>query len=118
MKNFFIRPLMVLCIITISMISCIDDNDRVTITKDEYNRLKDDTQLRTIYPKPFKLFDDDLNRGDNGIVLGSDNHEYLIINHYSTSICVLHYIDCELCKNKEKLLQESLYVKDTLTTVH
>ncbi len=113
-QNFFFWPVVVLCIIVLSIVGC--DDGVVTISQEEYNHLKENNQLRTVYPKPFKLFDESLGVGDNGIILGSDNHEYLVINHNLNKESTLHYIDCELCKNIT--LEQQNNVKDTITGVH
>lgn len=80
--------------------------DQVTISKDEYEKLKGDT-LHSEYPKPFKLYTEGLSSYENsdGIVLGSDNHEYLVIYYVSHSCNVEHYIDCKLCKGRESLIK-------------
>lgn len=100
MKNL-IHVLMLLMALIFT--SC---NDNVTISKDEYNRLKGDT-LKSEYPKPFKLYTEGLSSYDNdtGIVLGSDNHEYLVWNYGSYSYNIEHYIDCKLCKGREILIK-------------
>ena len=69
--------------------------DQVTISKDEYQKLKGYTSE---YPKPFKLYTEGLSY--DGIVLGSDNHEYLVWNYGYSSCNVQHYIDCKLCKER------------------
>ena len=84
----------------ITLVSCGDENS-VTIPKQEYHKLIGDT-LKPIYPKPFKLFDEDIGIGDDGIVLGSDEHEYVVTNNRSNSKSVEHYIDCVKCIETEK----------------
>ena len=99
MKNL-IHVLMLLMALIFT--SC---NDNVTISKDEYNKLKGDT-LKSEYPKPFELYTEGLSWGgdtNTGIVLGSDNHEYLVWNYGSYSCNVEHYIDCKLCKSRKNL---------------
>lgn len=101
MKNL-IHVLMLLMVLIFT--SC---NDNVTISKDEYNKLKGET-LKSEYPKPFKLYTEGLSwSGDTntGIVLGSDNHEYLVWNYGFHSCNVEHYIDCKLCKGRENLIK-------------
>lgn len=81
--------------------SSCDDN--VTISKTEYQKLKGDT-VKSKYPKPFKLQDEGLGYDrPSGIVLGSDNHEYLVIWYNSNACNVEHYIDCELCESRDPL---------------
>ena len=107
MKNLikrFLPLLVILIIISTSFISCKDD-ERVLISKIEYERLKN-TQTSK-YPKPFELFDDALEINGAGIVLDSDNHEYLEIQKNSSSNVVIHYVDCELCMSRNPSCPET-----------
>jgi hypothetical protein len=81
--------------------SCVENSDTVQISKEEYRMLKGDT-VRPKYPKHFELYEKELNNSQerNGIVLGSDQHEYLVIEHNHSSQTVEHYIDCELCQKR------------------
>lgn len=89
-------------LILLLLVSC---NDNVTISKDEYEKLKGDT-LHSEYPKPFKLHIEGLSWENNaGIVLGSDKHEYLVWKFGSHGCNVEHYIDCKLCKGRESLIK-------------
>jgi hypothetical protein len=85
-------------------VACETATEQVTISKDEYEKLKGDTSE---YPKPFKLYTEGLSSFGNsdGIVLGSDKHEYLVTDYGSHSCNVEHYIDCKLCK--ERLLKSA-----------
>jgi hypothetical protein len=92
--------------IVLTLLSCEKASDsgfgdQVTISKDEYEKLKGDT-LNSEYPKPFKLHTEGLSSYENsdGIVLGSDKHEYLVWNYGYSSCNVEHYIDCKLCKER------------------
>lgn len=76
------------------LFSC--NNDQVILTQEEYKQLKNEPLPE--YPKPFELYDGDLNYGQAGIVLGSDNHEFLETDHGRHSESVSHYVDCKLCK--------------------
>lgn len=51
--------------------------------------------------KPFSLDTQGMRMYDNGIVRGSDKHEYLITSMGAHSQNVEHYIDCELCKSRQ-----------------
>ena len=86
----------------LTLASCKPDNT-VEITQEEYNQLKGDT-VRPKYPKPFELYDKGMTTYslDNGIVLGSDQHEYLITNDGYNSENIEHYIDCELCQKRSE----------------
>mgnify|MGYP003436882476 FL=1 len=98
----YIFPILLLLVgFSLLVSSC---NDNVTIPKEEYEKLKGDT-LKSEYPKPFKLHAEGLSyRGNlDGIVLGSDNHEYLVYNYGYTSCNVEHYIDCKLCRSRESV---------------
>lgn len=96
-------------IFVLTLISCGDDDNSVTIPKQEYERLIGDT-IHPIYPKPFKLYDGDIGFGDDGIVLGSDEHEYVVTNNRLNSKSVEHYIDCVKCIERTKT-QDSLNQK-------
>ena len=88
-------------------VSCTS-SDTVEISKEEYEHLKGDT-IKPKYPKPFKLFTDDLGNFADGIVLGSDQHEYLVNDVGSSSRTVEHYVDCELCAVRTQQYKEELY---------
>jgi hypothetical protein len=93
----------------ITLVSCRGYEDSVIIPKQEYERLIGDT-IKPKYPKPFKLYDGDIGIGDEGIVLGSDEHEYLLFNNRSNQKSVEHYIDCVKCIERTKT-QDSLKQK-------
>jgi hypothetical protein len=99
-KILTIFILLFLAIIAEAVVSCETATEQVTISKDEYEKLKGDTSE---YPKPFKLHIEGLSGGDDGIVLGSDNHEYLVWNFGNSSFNVEHYIDCKLCKERSTI---------------
>lgn len=92
--------------------SCVENSDTVQISKEEYRMLKGDT-IKPKYPKPFKLYVDglDYRNFNEGIVLGSDQHEYLVTNFKNNSQNVEHYIDCELCQERKK--QSTVKIKYT-----
>jgi hypothetical protein len=98
MKNLTDKLMLLSLAIVLCFTSC---NDNVTIPKAEYEKLIGDT-LRSEYPKPFKLYTEGLSSFGNshGIVLGSDNHEYLVWNFGSHGCNVEHYIDCKLCETR------------------
>ena len=108
MKNLFL----VLIGAMLMLASCVENSDTVQISKEEYRMLKGDT-IKPKYPKPFKLYTDDLDyRNFNvGIVLGSDQHEYLVTNFKKNSQNVEHYIDCELCQERKQ--QPTVKIKYT-----
>ena len=89
-------------ILLFTLVACEKATDQVTISKEEYQKLKGDT-LQSEYPKPFKLHREGLSYYDDGIVLGSDKHEYLVINYAYNSCNVEHYIDCKLCKERSTI---------------
>lgn len=82
------------------LVSCKKPNT-VEISKEEYKQLKGDT-LKPKYPKPFELYTNGLDNFAEGIVLGSDQHEYLVNDIGSSSRTVEHYVDCELCAARKK----------------
>ena len=91
MKN--LNNMLILFLLGITLTSC---NDNVAISKTDNQELNGDT-LPNKYPKPFQLHTEDLATNQTGIVLGSDNHEYLVINYCTNKCNVEHYVDCELC---------------------
>lgn len=97
------KKILLTLILLFTLVACETTTDQVTISKDEYQKLKGDT-LQSEYPKPFKLYTEGLSSysNDDGIVLGSDKHEYLVWNYSSHSCNVEHYIDCKLCKERSK----------------
>jgi hypothetical protein len=108
MKNFL------LLIGTMFMlVSCAKNSDTVEISKEEYKQLKGDT-IKPKYPKPFKLCTEGLNNFEEGIVLGSDQHEYLVIDHNHSSTIVEHYVDCELCVARKESERARLIMDITL----
>ena len=103
LHQLYIFPILLLSVGFSLVVSSCRDN--VTISKDEYQKLKGDT-LKSEYLKPFKLHTEGLVYDNpSGIVLGSDNHEYLVYNYGYNSCNVEHYIDCKLCKGRESLIK-------------
>lgn len=80
----------------IFLLSC--NSDTVTISKQEYQKLKGDSSMPT-YPKYFELYYEGLT-GNNtdGIIPASDGHEYLVTDYGTYSKNVEHYINCVKCK--------------------
>ena len=93
--------------LVLAFIGCSSD-DTVTISKDEYNKLTKDSII-DIYPKPFKI---NLNwirfNKDDGIVMASDGHEYLVISGSTYSRNVEHYIECVKCSKRWKKIDSLL----------
>jgi hypothetical protein len=106
------KKILLLIIAMFTLASCVENSDTVEISKEEYKQLKGDT-IKPKYPKPFELYTDglDYRNRNEGIVLGSDQHEYLVTNFNNNSQNVEHYIDCELCQNRR---QKELIIKDTI----
>jgi hypothetical protein len=100
------KKILSVLILLFTLVACETATEQVTISKDEYDKLKGDT-LKSEYPKPFKLYTEGLSSFGNshGIVLGSDNHEYLVWNFGSHGCNVEHYIDCKLCIGRESLIK-------------
>ena len=86
-----------LTLVSVLLFSC--GNNEVTISKEEYNKLKG--VKHSEYPKSLKL-----NGEDYSIILGSDGHEYYnqIVGKsgYATGDIWLHYIGCKKCVNSAK----------------
>lgn len=87
---------LILIFISLFIFSC--NNDQVSISKDEYNRLKNIKVVKPEYPKTVTIKTPAGNEGFE-IYLGSDGHEYQN-GRYSWN----HYIECVKCKkqNNEK----------------
>jgi len=85
-------------------------NDKIEITKTEYQQLKN-LEPKPMYPKPFELFTNGLDYGKTGIVLGSDGHDYLVINYANSSENVEHYIECAKCKKQNDSLYNLILYK-------
>lgn len=98
-----LQKLLLVIIISLALLSC-GDNNKVTITKEEYSKLTGDT-TKNQYPKYFEIDYTGLSvlKQQSGIVPGSDNHEYLVTNYGRYDMNVEHYIECVKCK---KLKQE------------
>lgn len=99
----FLKSIITLILVSV-LLSC---NEQVTISKEEYKKLKKDT-LQNEYPKPFKLYTEGLEYGNSdGIVLGSDKHEYLVTDYGRNSSNVQHYIDCKLCNERSNNIKKN-----------
>lgn len=64
--------------------------DTVTLSKDEYNRLKGIKKPE--YPKPYKIYGSEPNEWE--ILLGEDGHEYLANDGYN-SFVLIHFPNCK-----------------------
>ncbi len=93
------NKLLTIILLFTTIISCSDNN--ITISKEEYRKLKGDT-TRSVYLKTFEVDEEKYI-----ISLGSDGHEY-----YSMYICVtgyisnkryFHYPGCIKCIKKDTL---------------
>ena len=86
----------ILLIFSIFLLSC--GNDKVTISKGEYQKLKGSK-----YPKIITvLSDDSYNAKQFEVWLGSDGHEYQSHKESHVDYQWIHYIDCELCFKRNK----------------
>lgn len=82
----------------LSVLFLFSCNDKITISKEEYDELKRNT-VKPEYPKPFKFKEPsfDANWVRWAIIEGEDNHEYLV-NSGGQSFAFIHYPDCKKCK--------------------
>jgi hypothetical protein len=89
------------------LVTSCNDPEMVVMSKKDFEKLTGDTS-KYKYPKPFTLHTSEMKYFGNsdGIVLGSDNHEYLIIDFGRNSSSVEHYIDCELCQKRNSELKK------------
>ena len=86
--------------ITFLVLSCVDNSETVTISKDKYKILTGDT-LKSKYPKEITVNSDDSNNSSGFTVfIGSDGHEYQ--NHMESHMKDqwTHYAGCGLCKSR------------------
>ena len=104
---------LLLAISLITILASCEDSNRVVLTKEEYKQLKGDT-IKPKHPKPFKLYTEGLSNIGEGIVLGSDQHEYLVTEYVSSSRNVEHYVDCELCAVRKESERAKLIMDITL----
>lgn len=94
------NKILTIILLFITMISCSDNN--ITISKEEYRKLKGDT-VKSEYPKPFYFEGKDSGGGFNWrIELGEDNHEYLR-NSGGNAFVLIHYPNCKKCIKKDTL---------------
>lgn len=92
-----LQKLLIVIIIAITLASC--ENNKIELTQEQYKELIGDT-IKPEYPKYFKIDYTGLgyNNDDDGIVLGSDKHEYLVTSYNSNAMNTEHYVDCIKCK--------------------
>lgn len=102
-----------LAISLITILASCEDGNRVILTQDEYNQLVN--KPNTKYPKQFELLGYADFDGNGGILMGSDQHEYLVIpsRRYSSET-VVHYVDCELCALRKEDERARLIMDITL----
>ena len=101
MKNSKTLSRIIFILTIITFVSCGGDDNSVTIPKQEYQKLIGD-RIKPIYPKPFTLNTYGFEVWDDGIVLGSDGHEYLVTCYRCQQQNVEHYIDCVKCTERTK----------------
>jgi hypothetical protein len=90
--------------------------NKVVLSQEEYNALVN--KPNTKQHKPFSLNDyGAMSEGSSEIILGSDQHEYLVIDKGRYSETVMHYVDCELCvlRKRQEFGQFSDTSKDSIS---
>lgn len=89
------------------LVGCTNEtNDRIIISKKEYNKLKG---IDSTYPKTFKLveYPEQVYVVERGlIILGEDGHEY-VLDRESIDF-VIHYPECKLCLERYNNLMKRL----------
>jgi hypothetical protein len=93
-----------LSLIAISLLSCNDNDNRIVISKEEYDRLKGVPQSE--YPKTFHFM-----KGSRAetlsytwqIILGQDDHEYIENDAGYDSYLIIHSPECKLCRNRQSI---------------
>jgi hypothetical protein len=111
------KTLIILSIIALVSCKKVPNNEQtLVITVDEYNRLKDGTAVS--YPKPFEYidYDDLIENGKSGIVLGTDGHEYIVNKKGFDRETFVHSPECPKCeaKLKEIIYQLATKPKDSV----
>ena len=101
-----------LAISLITILASCEGGDKVVLTQDEYNELVNKPNPK--YPKPFELVGYDDFNGNSGVLMGSDQHEYLVINKRYSGEVVEHYVDCELCAARKEQERARLIMDITL----
>ncbi len=88
--------IILMILITLTIVSCRDSNN-ITITKDEYSKLKGDSIVKKIiitFPEGSSASFDEWE-----IIQASDGHDYLE-NGGGHDQVLMHYIECNKCKKK------------------
>lgn len=85
----------ILIFISVLVISC-EDNSKVEISTEEYNKLKDiNKQFFTVNDESYEIFN------------GSDGHQYygvlIATGNYSNTTHYFHYVDCKKCLVRDSL---------------
>ena len=108
------RIILVLALVCLA--SCKKAEDNIVISRDEYNQLKN--QDVNVYPKPFTVNDEEIDNRYNGILLGSDGHEYLETNHGLHAETLTHYVDCIKCAQRQQEFEnriiQAIHYKDSI----
>lgn len=87
----------ILAIIAGSIFTLVSCDDSITISKSEYNKLKDiksQTKRTVSFPEGSSASYDDWE-----IIQASDGHDYLE-NGGGNDFVIMHYIECGKCKKK------------------
>lgn len=86
--------------ITFIMLSCGDNSETVTISKDRYKILTGDT-VNPKYPKEITVRSDESSNSEGfSVFIGSDGHEYQEHQESHMQDQWTHYAGCELCKSR------------------
>ena len=86
--------------ITFIVLSCGDNRETVTVSKEKYKILTGDTS-KPKYPKEITVNSDDSDKAEGFTVfIGSDGHEYQSHMESHRKDQWIHYAGCELCKSR------------------
>lgn len=100
---------LIIIILLVTLVSCGSKNT-VTLTKEEYSKLKGDTfvPIKTFTFKHNVNTDKKLSVENFSweIVLGQDNHEYITNDSYN-GLVVIHYPDCIKCLKRDSLCKQN-----------
>lgn len=83
------------CTLIIFMNSC--GNDTVSVSKDEYEKLKQQSPVLDVYPKQIYFFD---KYNENGSIILADSCEYITRWYGGNAGILTHKGNCKFCEKR------------------
>lgn len=94
-------------IIVNTLFSCSNNTNNVTITKEEYSKLKGDTD-RLSYPKTVYIINNPrVSAKSFDVYLGTDGHEYQLHLESRVDDQWIHYPGCQKCLKRDSLWKQN-----------